>query len=87
MDAGGFVWLWQGWWPAKVEGEEDDGSSEAATTGSALLRFNFARRAALQTALDYHNCLKKEAKVSGGGMCYGIGSVTCANAGTVTLYL
>lgn len=42
------MWVWQGWWPDEsVEGQDSN------TTGSAVLRFNFARRAALETTLNY----------------------------------
>ncbi|XP_047735537.1 supervillin isoform X2 [Hyalella azteca] len=83
VDAGGRVWLWQGWWPAEgqdvVNGDSHntdnnknvtnaDDESEldtrnnntngfSNTTGSAALRFNFARKAALQTALNYAQSL------------------------------
>lgn len=42
------MWVWQGWWP-----DESSEGDEFSATGSAVLRFNFARRAALQTALNY----------------------------------
>lgn len=48
VDGGHQVWVWQGWWPDEnLEGED------FSTTGSAVLRFTFSRRAALQTALNY----------------------------------
>ncbi|XP_042881684.1 serine/arginine repetitive matrix protein 2-like isoform X2 [Penaeus japonicus] len=48
VDGGHRVWVWQGWWPDEsVEGQDSN------TTGSAVLRFNFARRAALETTLNY----------------------------------
>ena len=55
IDAGHEVWVWQGWWPS----DDEDAEDSSATTGSALLRFTFARRAALQTALDYCQCKSK----------------------------
>ncbi|XP_050688505.1 supervillin-like isoform X3 [Eriocheir sinensis] len=48
VDSGHRVWVWQGWWP-----DESSEGDEFSATGSAVLRFNFARRAALQTALNY----------------------------------
>ncbi|XP_063887519.1 supervillin-like isoform X6 [Scylla paramamosain] len=48
VDSGHRVWVWQGWWP-----DESSDGDEFSATGSAVLRFNFARRAALQTALNY----------------------------------
>lgn len=48
VDGGHRVWVWQGWWPAESSEGED-----FSATGSAVLRFNFARRAALETALNY----------------------------------
>lgn len=48
VDGGHRVWVWQGWWPDETSEGED-----FSATGSAVLRFNFARRAALQTALNY----------------------------------
>lgn len=49
VDGGHRVWVWQGWWPDESSPEGD----VAATTGSATLRFNHARRAALETTLTY----------------------------------
>jgi len=49
IDSGPRVWLWQGWWPPVHHSTLED----QATTGSALLRFNFKRKAALKTAIDY----------------------------------
>ena len=44
--------------------EEDEDAAEAAsTTGSALLRFNFARKAALETTLNYARQLGPACKV------------------------
>jgi hypothetical protein len=89
VDAGGRVWLWQGWWPAEgqdiVNGDSHntdnnknvtnaDDESEldtrnnntngfSNTTGSAALRFNFGRKAALQTALNYAQSLGDACKV------------------------
>nr|XP_045623518.1 serine-rich adhesin for platelets-like isoform X7 [Procambarus clarkii] len=48
VDACHRVWVWQGWWPDETSEGED-----FSATGSAVLRFNFARRAALETALSY----------------------------------
>lgn len=48
VDSGHRIWVWQGWWP-----DESSEGDEFSATGSAVLRFNFARRAALQTALNY----------------------------------
>ncbi|XP_066940406.1 supervillin isoform X3 [Macrobrachium rosenbergii] len=48
VDGGHRVWVWQGWWPAESSEGED-----FSATGSAVLRFNFARRAALETVLEY----------------------------------
>ncbi|XP_042234899.1 serine/arginine repetitive matrix protein 2-like isoform X3 [Homarus americanus] len=48
VDGGHQVWVWQGWWPDETSEGED-----FSATGSAVLRFNFARRAGLQTALNY----------------------------------
>lgn len=48
VDGGHRVWVWQGWWP-----DESSPEDVAATTGSATLRFNHARRAALETTLTY----------------------------------
>ncbi|KAG0713102.1 Supervillin [Chionoecetes opilio] len=48
VDSGHQVWVWQGWWP-----DESSDGDEFSATGSAVLRFNFARRAALETALNY----------------------------------
>ncbi|KAK7012572.1 hypothetical protein SK128_009367 [Halocaridina rubra] len=48
IDGGHRLWVWQGWWP--TDSSEGD---EFSATGSAVLRFNFARRAALETALNY----------------------------------
>jgi len=42
------VWLWQGWWPHDANNNTD--ADAAAATGSAELRFKFARKAALETA-------------------------------------
>jgi len=47
IDGGHRVWVWQGYWP------DESSPEEVAITGSAALRFNFARRAALETALTY----------------------------------
>ena len=48
VDGGHRIWVWQGWWP-----EESSEGEDFSATGSAVLRFNFARRAALETALNY----------------------------------
>lgn len=72
--------MWQGWWPAEDtptnnnnNNEEKDAPNgcpdDAATTGSAQLRFNFARRAALQTTLNYaqelgHSCKARLGKAT-----------------------
>ncbi|XP_065211989.1 uncharacterized protein LOC135839744 isoform X2 [Planococcus citri] len=62
LDTGKVLWLWQGWWPErqKVLQEEcaQSSSEEVAQNsdnfrGSATVRWQLERRAAMQTALDY----------------------------------
>lgn len=60
IDAGPKIYLWQGWLPEETE--DEDASTQV--TGSTFLRFTFARRAALQTAVQY--ATKKEQLVKKG---------------------
>lgn len=54
VDAGSKIYIWQGWVPEDSPEEE----SVSSVTGSTFLRFTFARRAALQTAIAF--ATKKE---------------------------
>lgn len=61
MDTGKELWLWQGWWPERedvLESEQAATSEEATQNsdkdrGSASIRWQAERRAAMVTALDY----------------------------------
>lgn len=58
MDTGYELWLWQGWWPEreKLILENDTCTTnveEMNHRGSASVRWQAERRAAMQTALDY----------------------------------
>lgn len=60
LDTGKELWLWQGWWPEheKILQEESNQSDEIIQNsdnfrGSATVRWQLERRAAMQTALDY----------------------------------
>jgi supervillin len=58
LDSGKEIWLWQGWWPEResVDGNDDDEDTSQnldKDRGSASIRWQAERRAAMQTVLDY----------------------------------
>lgn len=61
MDTGKELWLWQGWWPERekilqeesTQGIDDVTQNSINFRGSATVRWQLERRAAMQTALDY----------------------------------
>lgn len=61
MDTGQVLWLWQGWWPERqnilqeefAQSSEEVAQNSANFRGSATVRWQLERRAAMQTALDY----------------------------------
>lgn len=63
MDTGKELWLWQGWWPEREKSLDCEHSSNSEDEepaqnpdndrGSATVRWQAERRAAMQTVLDY----------------------------------
>lgn len=73
VDAGLKIYIWQGWFP-----EENSEEENSSVTGSAYLRFTFARRAALQTAVRYVR--KKEEMIKNKSLKNGSFSISdCAS--------
>lgn len=57
LDTGKELWLWQGWWPERekliLDNDQITSSEDLNHRGSATVRWQAERRAAMQTALDY----------------------------------